>query len=428
MLHTVTRFAPGSISQSARVEILAMTSRLFAWALTLAACLAPAVALAQDLPDTRDLERNGLVNGWWARAIVDSKQDELEYLRGDEQVVIAQSRQGLLTAFRADTGRVLWSVLLGGPEYRAFPAAMNESEVIVALGLNMYSLDKATGETRWNLRLPGHPSCTPEVDSNQVYIGTTDGSVYAYSLKSIRELFGLRKLPAFSHIAQVWRYKTPEAIIAIASNGLVVDFTSARGTLYGVDAREKKLRYQIETSNNIRTPMGRSDNSIYLATTDGRLTGLSLDTGRVRWEFTAGTEILTRPRAVGNHVYVSPARAGLYCLATDAGAELWRQTLASEFVAASDDRVYAFNTAGSLLILQRQTGRITGSLPMRQFTIHSGNELTDRIIVANKGGLVASFHEQGRTLPIYHRNPDRRPLLPDMAPDEPAADVAPTSN
>ncbi len=408
-----------------------MTIRCFAGALALVLGLASSAAFAQDLPETRDLERIGLVNGWWARAVVDSKQDVIEYIRADEQVVIVQSRQGLFTAFRADTGRMLWSVLLGGPRYTAFPVAMNETEVVVALGLNMFSLDKATGETRWTLRLPGHPSCTPEIDATQVYVGTTDGSVYAYSLRSIRELFGQRKLPGYTHIAQVWRYKTPEAINAIASNGTVVDFTSSRGTLYGVDARERSLRYQIETSATIRTPMGRNQNAIFLPTSDGRMTGLSLDTGRVRWEFASGTEILTRPRAIGSRVYASPARAGMYCLEAEAGAELWRQPMAAEFTAASDDRIYAFDSVGKMLVLDAASGRVSGSLPMRQFQIHYGNELTDRIIVASTDGLVASFHEQGRTLPVFHRNPDRRPLLPDMAPDEPAegaAEPAPQTN
>jgi len=404
-----------------------MTIRAFLRAFALLAAFAPALAHAQvvhGMPETRDLERVGLVSGWWARAVVDSKQDELEFIRCDEQVVLVQSRQGLFTAFRADTGRQLWSVLLGGPIYRAFPAAMNETEVVIALGLNMYSLDKFTGETRWNVRLPGHPSCTPEIDANQVYIGTTDGSVYAYSLRVIRQLFGERKLPAFTHLAQVWRYKTPDAINSIASNGTVVDFTSSRGTLYGVDAKERALRYQIETSERIRTPMGRSQNSIYLPTTDGRLTGLSLDNGRVRWEFTGGTEILTRPRSIGANVYVAPARAGLYCLESEFGAELWRQTLAAEFTAATDSRIYAFDSVGKLLVLDSATGRVTGSLQMRQFPVHFGNELTDRIIVATPDGLVASFHEQGRAQPVFHRNPERRPLLPDMAPDEPAAGAA----
>ena len=404
-----------------------MTARSLAWALLFVAGFAPAAAFAQDLPDTRDLERIGLVNGWWARAVVDSKQDEIEYLQSDEQIVLAQSRQGLFTAFRADTGRVLWSVLLGGPLYRAFPAAMNDSEVIVALGLNMFSLDKATGETRWTLRLPGHPSCSPEIDANQVYIGTTDGSVYAYSLRSIRELYGERKLPGYTHMAQVWRYKTPEAINTILSNGTVVNFTSNGGTLYGVDAREKSLRYQIETSNRIRTPMGRNQNAVFLPTTDGRMTGLSLDTGRVRWEFTAGTEILRRPRAIGNHVYVAPARMAMFCLESETGGEIWRQPIATEFAAASDDRVYAYDAVGRLLVLDAATGRVTGAVPMRQFQVHFGNELTDRIIVASSGGLVATFHEQGRAQPIFHRNPDRRPLSPDMAPDEPAAE-APAAN
>jgi outer membrane protein assembly factor BamB len=408
-----------------------MTIRAFLWAFACFAVAAPALALDKDLPDTRDLERIGLVNGWWARAVVDSKQDELEYIRCDEQIVLVQSRQGLFTAFRADTGRQLWSVLLGGPKYRAFPAAMNETEVVVALGLNMFSLDKFTGETRWTLRLPGHPSCTPEIDSNQIYIGTTDGSVYAYSLRMIRKLFGERKLPGFTHLAQVWRYKTPDAINAIASNGTVVDFTSSRGTLYGVDAKERALRYQIETSASIRTPFGRTNNAVFMPTTDGRLTCLSLDNGRVRWEFTAGTEILSRPRAIGPNVYLSPARAGLYSLDSESGSELWRQMTAAEFTAATDNRIYAYDSVGKLLVLDMATGRVTGSLPMRQFPIHFGNELTDRIIVASTDGLVASFHEQGRVMPVFHRNPDRRPLLPDMAPDEPAEGTpapAPQSN
>ncbi|QDT55718.1 outer membrane biogenesis protein BamB [Caulifigura coniformis] len=408
-----------------------MTIRPLACALAVLAGFAPALSFAQELPDTRDLERIGLVNGWWARAVVDSKQDELEHIRSDEQVVLVQSRQGLFTAFRADSGRILWSVLLGGPKHRSFPAVMNETEVVVAVGLNMFSLNKSTGETMWELRLPGHPSCTPEIDSNQVYVGTTDGSVYAYSLRTIRELFSKRKLPAYTHMAQVWRYKTPEAINAIVSNGTVVDFTSSRGTLYGVDARERSLRYQIETTGTIRTPMGRNQNALFIPTSDGRMTGLSLDSGRVRWEFTAGTEVLLRPRAIGNSVYVSPTRAGLFCLESESGAEIWRQRAATEFTAASDDRVYAFDTAGKLLVLELATGRVTGSIPMRQFEIHYGNELTDRILVATTEGLVASFHEQGRTLPVFHRNPDRRPLLPDMAPDEAAegtAEPAPQTN
>ena len=66
---------------------------------------------------------------------------------------------------------------------------------------------------------------------------------------------------------------------------------------------------------------------------------------------------------------------------------------------------------------------------MRQFPVHFGNELTDRIIVASPDGLVASFHEQGRVTPVFHRNPDRRPLAPDMAPDEPVEGTpAPQTN
>ena len=68
-----------------------MTIRASLLAFVFFAVAAPALAGAPDLPDTRDLERIGLTSGWWARAVVDSKQDELEFIRCDEQVVLVQS-------------------------------------------------------------------------------------------------------------------------------------------------------------------------------------------------------------------------------------------------------------------------------------------------------------------------------------------------
>lgn len=394
----------------------------FRQCLAVAALLVPAFAFAAgELPETRDLERAGLVNGWWARATVDSRQDEIEYLLPDEHHVVAQSRQGLLTCFRADTGRVEWSVLLGGPMVRAFPAVMNEREVIVAVGLNMFSLDKLTGETLWQLRLPNHPSCTPDVDAYQVYVGTVDGSVYAYDLREIRRLFSERKLPAYTHLAQVWRYKTPKEIVSVVSDGTVVNFISQIGSLYGVDAQQRGLRYQLETDAKVVTPLGLGGDSLYLTSRDARMLSINATNGKLRWIFTTGTPIVKQPRVVGNHVYVAPSISGLYSLNATDGAEEWRQPNATEFLAATDSRVYGFDTVGNLVSLDRATGRITSRLSMREFSVHAANELTDRLYLATPTGLIASFHEQGQSLPMFHRNPERSPILPELAPDEPAA-------
>jgi len=399
----------------------------FRQCLTFAALLVPAIASAAgELPETRDLERVGLVNAWWGRAVVDSKQDEIEFLLPDEQHVIAQSRQGLITAFRADTGSVEWAVLLGGPSVRAFPAVMNEREVILAIGLNMFSLDKRTGETLWQLRLPNHPSCTPDVDANQVYVGTVDGSVYAYDLGRIRDLFSERKLPAYTHLALMWRYKTPKEIISIISDGKSVDFVSQIGSLYGVDARERRLRFQLETDAPVDTPLGRNPDSLFLTSRDARMLCMNAANGKLRWIFTAGTPIVRQPRIVGDYVYVTPSQVGLFSLDAKDGGEQWRQPHAAEFLAATDTRIYGFDTVGNLVSIDRSNGRITSRLPLREFSVHGPNELTDRLYVSTPNGLVACFREQVQTLPIFHRNPERRPILPELAPEKPAGAPAET--
>jgi outer membrane protein assembly factor BamB len=390
---------------------------------TLATLLLSSVAVANDLPDDRDLERIGLTTAWWGQAVVDASQDEIEYLIPDEQIVLAQSRQGLLTAFRADTGRILWSVLLGGPGVRAFPAVMNDVEVVVTAGVKMFSLDKTTGVTRWELRLPSHPSCTPEIDENQVYIGTVDGSVYAYDLRIIRQLFSERKLPQYTHFAQVWRYKTPLEVVSIASTGTIVNFVSRIGSLYGVEARERKLRYQLETNAQITTPLGRGADTIYLASLDARMLSLDIQTGHLRWIFTSGTPILKQPRVIGNSIYVSPSNFGLFALEAATGGEQWRQLRAESFLASGEKQLYATDALLSLLAVDRASGRITGRVSMRQFTVRVPNELTDRIFMATPAGLVVCIHERGQTFPIFHKNPDRRPITPDLAPDEGASDA-----
>jgi hypothetical protein len=61
-------------------------------------------------------------------------------------------------------------------------------------------------------------------------------------------------------------------------------------------------------------------------------------------------------------------------------------------------------------------------LPLRDFTVRYGNELTDRIYLATSRGLVICLRENGQEFPIYHRYPERQPILPEFAPEEdPAA-------
>jgi outer membrane protein assembly factor BamB len=394
-----------------------MTSGLkFLCALPILACCGLAHAQAK-VPTAAEMERAGLTLAWTAQATVDSTQDEIEFINADERMVIVQTRQGLLTALRTDTGKQAWSVLLGGIGRRAFPAVMNESEVIVAVGMTIFCLNKEKGDIRWQLVMPAHPTCAPEVDARQVYIGTVDGSAYAYDLRIARQLYTERKLGKYSYLAQVWRFKTPKEVVSLSSNGDMANFVSYVGTLYGVDAKEKKLRYEMETNGYVQTELGRNKDSLFLCSSDARMLCLRSDNGRERWAFTSGTPIHEQPRAVGDEVFVVPSGLGLFSLNAKDGGENWRQPLGAEFLAASDRRLYVSDRLKNLLILERSTGKVVQQMEARGFPIRARNELTDRVYLSSTSGRVVCVQERGQSFPIYHRNPDRRPLLPELAPE-----------
>lgn len=404
--------------------------------LCLLACAAVGnTSLAQSrrqsiLPTTRELDRLGLELAWWSQATLDPRSDLLVSLTSDEDAVFAQSRTGIVTAFDAETGERLWSRLLGTPNAGSYPVATNDNQALVATGMNLFALDKRTGRLNWQLNLPHHPSTAPGIDDTQAYIGTLDGSAYAFDLQTIRDLYEEQKLPEWSNIAQAWRYRTgAELTSPPISTGRNVIFAGLDGSVYSISQGDGSLTFQFETNGPIRTPIGRDKDSLFIASDDVRFFSINIDNGRLRWTFVPGLPIRKQPRIVGDSVYVAPERGGLYSLSTETGLINWHQIRATSFLTATDDHIYATDDLGHLLILSPVDGAIVSTLPMRCASLAVGNDRTDRIYLASSSGVVVALKESDSEFPKYHKFPERQPILPEMGPapeptenvDDPAA-------
>jgi outer membrane protein assembly factor BamB len=372
------------------------------------------------LPDNRELNRYGLERAWWGHAVIDPARDTIQYVRVDEDNIYMQSRSGLVTAFDAETGRRLWSSLLGASTLESLPVSTNESELLIPVGLRLIAVDKFTGEPGWELELPGQPSTSPAVAKNYIYIGMVDGSIYAYDLRKIRVLFSENRLPNWSNVALLWRYTAAKAVTStpIIRNDTVT-FSSLNGSVYSVEAIERGLNFEFETDGEIRTQISHGSDSIYVASEDARLFCLNADNGVRRWAFTAGVPIRRQPRVIGGDVFVTPLRDGMYCLNTVTGIIKWHQPEADTFLAATDDHVYASDFVGNLLMLSRNgDGAVLGLLPYRQLSLRVQNDRTDRIYLGTESGLIVCLRERGHSFPRFHMYPDRSPILPEMAPDD----------
>ncbi|MGE3316008.1 MAG: PQQ-binding-like beta-propeller repeat protein, partial [Planctomycetaceae bacterium] len=364
---------------------------------------------------------------------LDRTLDRVAHFTTDEDVTVVQSRRGHVTGFDNATGRKLWVRQLGRNGDVSFPATSNADIVVIPTGSNIYGIQKLTGNMAWEVPVPGAPSVSAVTDSKHVYVGTVSGTVYAFDLAKLSRFYKEALLPRWSKLTQAWVYQTGSSITTPAvTTGLVVNFAARDGQLYGLSAEERKLRFQFETDAPIAAPMAYSGSKLYLASEDFNVYCLNADNGVIQWEFVSGLPIRKQAQVVGNHVYLLPDGGGMYALADSDGQELWLNPKANEFLAATSSLVYASDSSGNVLILGREDGATLGMIPLRDFDVRVSNDRTDRVYLTTSTGLTVCLRELNRPFPIYHKYPDRQPVLPEVTPEgaPPAADdaAAPAQN
>ena len=368
------------------------------------------------IPSQRLLGRYGLERAWWGQATLNPTRDKVRHMTVDEENVYVQATSGVVTAFNNETGKRLWAVQLGRRDLASYPLATNEDFALVAVGMNLYALDKFSGELLWELKLPAHPSTSPAMDERNVYIGTLDGSVYAFSLRKIHQLYDENLLPQWSYDSLIWRYKTAKEITTPPiSTGRVVEFTSRDRSLYSVSAERREQIFQFETDAPISAPMVRSDGRLYMASEDFNFYCLNSENGSVIWEFVSGLPVRKAPVVIGPHVFLLPDRGGMYCLSKTSGKQIWWRPRGTEFIAATTKLVFMSDALGNVILVDRKDGAPVGALPLRDFKMRLSNDRTDRLFLATQSGLVISIRDKNREFPLYHKHPERRPILPTFA-------------
>ena len=403
------------------------------WAAVMALCLSAAPLAAQysgrSLPPRALLARYGLERAWQNQATLNVRSDVVRHLVADEEVVIIQSRSGLLTVFDAQSGSKLWDGQIARADQYSFPAVTNANVLLIALGSTVYARDKYNGEPLWELRLPNSPNTQPEADDNRMYVGMVDGSCYAFNLGKIRGLQTTGDLRQYAYRTIDWRYRTSKPIVTPpVSNGTTVCFASETGNLYAVSARTRLLDFQFETDKPVAAPLNLFGSDLFFAGQDNNFYCLRIANGTTRWEYVTGRPVVDKPQVIGDSVYLLPIKSGMYRLTIDSGRPLWWAPEARAFVAASPNRIYVSSASDDILILDKPTGGVLGSLPLAGYPIRFANDRTDRLYIATESGGLVCLRETGANIPVYHRFPNRRPILPvfgDDAEAEPATEESP---
>ena len=230
------------------------------------------------------------------------------------------------TGFTAEQIRIPLAVSW---QYNTFKSGKNTASPVVAGGLvyfctgnRLIALDVESGARKWTFPtdepLAGVIRAAPAVSDGVVYVGATDGNLYALNASD-------GKL--------VWSYPTTGSIRgAPAVSGNIVFFGSDNNNLYAVDVQSGELAWRgpLATRDDVTSQPVIASGYVVFVSMDGLVHGASETNGVPRWEFRLAT-VTSRclPAVYSDIVYIA-AGNNLQAIRLKTGRQRWLLSFSSE--------------------------------------------------------------------------------------------------
>jgi outer membrane protein assembly factor BamB len=219
------------------------------------------------------------------------------------------SQNGTVYALNAANGNVLWTYHAAGA-VKASPTLSSGALYFGDYSGHVQAVSEQTGRRLWlsssegTLLGSGTFYSTAAVLYGRVFLGNTDGRVYAYDASSGRLDWAVQ--------TGAYVYSSP-AVTNAPGLGPTVYLGSYSGTFYAINARSGQVSWKFNAPGRISgspTILGRT---VYFADLGNHHTyGLGISTGRLRFQFESGK--FDPVISDGERVYLT-GQTGLYALA-----------------------------------------------------------------------------------------------------------------
>jgi outer membrane protein assembly factor BamB len=263
-------------------------------------------------------------------------------------------------------------------------------------GSSLYLLARGTGEPIWDRPLGMNPTLSVAMSDALVFVPGLNGQVEAYSLPSDE---------GDQRVTAPWIYHAGGQVTAAPTlASTTVSWATDRGQMFVADMKGPVMLYRRQTGGPIygRATFLPPDRWV-IASTDGYVTALDERSGVVEWEFSTGFDLYQTPIAQADYTYAVTRQNELFCISSDDGLEQWATQGIEQMLACGKDKLYARGTGGTLVALDKQSGKRIASLAASDYSIGYGNFLTDRIYLLTTRGTLLCLREQAAHHPILYR-------------------------
>jgi outer membrane protein assembly factor BamB len=260
----------------------------------------------------------------------------------DSGKIFVVNNAGLMQAFDAASGNLLWSVNLPNQSFFTSPPTAANGIVFTGgagSGGTVYAIDETNGAVLWTMPVENGDHSSPAVVPGSVFVSYACPQSYAFDATNGQQLWhhdsccegGGGKTPVV-HAGQVYVRDD----FCDQTSGLVLD--AATGTVTG-------------GFNSDRPPAFVGNLVLYLQS--GTLVGVDLPSGQVLWSFAGDGGLTSAPVIANQTIYIGSSSGTLFAL-NQSGQQIWSTPVGAAIPAPDEQNALlttGLGAGGGLLIV-----------------------------------------------------------------------------
>jgi outer membrane protein assembly factor BamB len=216
---------------------------------------------------------------------------------------------------------------------------------------------KIGGRNRFKGTPQSNPS-SPLIVDNILYVGSSTGKFYAYSLDKGK---------------RIWTFKASSAIHTSVLIDKRICFGTVGGELYCLDAENGKEIFKYSITSSISSAPVADSERIYFLSTNDRLYAIDPTSGEKVWTYSQRNRVDLTPRFMNtptqsdDKLFILLSSGVLVALNKETGKELWQRSVlkgpgpwpgARRSPVYLDGNLYIIDKDGVLLVLDADTGSL----------------------------------------------------------------------
>lgn len=250
------------------------------------------------------------------------------------------THEGVYASASPTLKSLVWKFKTGG-RVLSSPAVSGDRVYVGSSDGLLYAIDRASGAERWRFASKGPIASSPAVHGDLVYVSSLDGNVYAIERATGKQRWafatkGERRFTApgiHGAIPPTERMPDPYDVFlsspAIANNTVYI--ASGDQHVYALDAATGVVRWQFEAADVIHASPAVANGLVYIGSWDRNLYALEAATGRERWRYTTGNDttiynqigIASSAAVAGGVVFVGGRDGHFHAVDATTGAPKW---------------------------------------------------------------------------------------------------------